>query len=342
MSSMAHRPASQTQPSTPADQSPRSAKLAVTVFPLLIIAGAGLALLAPGTFAPLGAGITYALMIIMFGMGLTLTIPDFLLVIKRPLPVLAGVAFQFGFMPLLAFGIAWALQLPPALAAGLILVGSVPGGTSSNVVTYLARGDVALSVTMTSISTLLSPLLTPLLALWLAGQYLPVPAGAMAWDIVQIVLIPVIGGLVLRLLLPRIVQGIQPALPWISVLGITYVVLAVVAGSQDVLASAGALLLFGVILHNLLGYAIGYSAAMLTKAPVPTRRAVSVEVGMQNSGLAAGLAGTHFSAEAALPGAIFSVWHNISGGLLASFWGSRRPTTPQTDDDDASTTPVAT
>ncbi|GAA1809116.1 bile acid:sodium symporter family protein [Nesterenkonia flava] len=311
----------------PADQSPRSAKLAVTVFPLLIIGGAAAALLAPATFAPLTAGVTYALMVIMFGMGLTLTLPDFLLVLKRPVPILAGVAFQFGIMPLLAFGIALALQLPAELAAGLILVGSVPGGTSSNVVTYLARGDVALSVTMTSISTLLSPLLTPLLALWLAGQYLPVPAGDMAWSIVQIVFIPVVAGIVLRLLLPRLITAIQPALPWVSVLGITYVVLAVVAGSNAVLASAGALLILGVILHNVLGYGIGYAAAALTRAPVPTRRAISVEVGMQNSGLAAGLGGTHFSAEAALPGAIFSVWHNISGGLLASFWGSRRPAT---------------
>lgn len=309
----------------PADQSPRSAKLAVTVFPLMIIAGAVLALLTPDTFAPLGAGVTYALMVIMFGMGLTLTLPDFALVIKRPLPVLAGVFFQYSIMPLLAVGLAWALQLPPALAAGLILVGSVPGGTSSNVVTYLARGDVALSVTMTSISTLLSPILTPLLTLWLAGQYLPVPAGDMAWDILQIVAVPVLGGLILRLLLPRIVEAIQPALPWISVLGITYVVLAVVAGSSEVLASAGALLLVGVVLHNVLGYGIGYGAAMLTRAPVPTRRAISVEVGMQNSGLAAGLGAAHLSPEAALPGAIFSVWHNISGGLLASFWGSRRP-----------------
>ncbi|WP_300345023.1 bile acid:sodium symporter family protein [Nesterenkonia sp.] len=309
----------------PADQSPRSAKVAVTIFPLLIIAGAVLALLAPGTFAPLGAGVTYALMVIMFGMGLTLTLPDFALVVKRPLPVVAGVIFQFAFMPLLALGIAWVLQLPPALAAGLILVGSVPGGTSSNVVTYLARGDVALSVTMTSISTLLSPLLTPLLTLWLAGQYLPVPAGDMAWSIVQIVLIPVVGGILLRLLLTRVVEAVQPALPWISVLGITYVVIAVVAGSHDVLASAGVLLLLGVVVHNLCGYGIGYAAAALTRAPVPTRRAISVEVGMQNSGLAAGLGGAHFSPEAALPGAIFSVWHNISGGLLASFWGARRP-----------------
>lgn len=308
----------------PADQSPRSVKLAVTVFPLLIIGGAVLGLLAPGTFAPLGAGVTYALMIIMFGMGLTLTLPDFALVLKRPLPVLAGVAFQFSIMPLLAFGIAWVLQLPPGLAAGLILVGCVPGGTSSNVVTYLARGDVALSVTMTSISTLLSPLLTPVLCLWLAGQYLPVPAGDMAWSIVQIVLIPVVGGIALRLLLPQLISAVQPALPWVSVLGITYVVVAVVAGSHDVLASAGVLLILGVILHNLLGYGAGYLCATLLKAPVPTRRAISVEVGMQNSGLAAGLGAAHFSPEAALPGAIFSVWHNISGGLLASLWGRRK------------------
>lgn len=307
-----------------ADQSPRSAKLAVTVFPLLILGGAAFALLMPGTFAPLGAGVTYALMIIMFGMGLTLTLPDFAMVLKRPAPVLLGVAFQFGIMPLLGLGIAVLLQLPPALAAGLILVGSVPGGTSSNVVTYLARGDVALSVTMTSVSTLLSPLLTPLLTLWLAGQYLPVAAGDMAWSIVQIVLIPVVGGILLRLALPRLIERIQPSLPWISVLGITFVVLAVVAGSHEVLASAGLLLILGVVLHNGVGYGIGYLAGVLTRAPVATRRAISVEVGMQNSGLAAGLGAQHFSPEAALPGAIFSVWHNISGGLLASIWG-RRP-----------------
>lgn len=313
----------------PADQSPQSARLAVTVFPLLIIGGAAAALIAPAAFAPLGVGTNIALMTIMFGMGLTLTLPDFALVLKKPLPILAGVAFQFGLMPLLAFGIAFMLQLPAELAAGLILVGSVPGGTSSNVVTYLARGDVALSVTMTSISTLLAPLLTPLLTLWLAGQYLPVPVGDMAWSMIQIVLIPVIGGILLRLLLPRMIAAVQPVLPWVSVLGITYVVLAVVAGSHDVLAAPGPLLLAGVVLHNVAGYSIGYAAALLTRAPVPTRRAISVEVGMQNSGLAAGLGTAHFSAEAALPGALFSVWHNISGGLLASFWGRRRPAPDQ-------------
>lgn len=301
----------------------RGARLAVTVFPLLILGGAALALLMPSTFEPLSAGITPGLMVIMFGMGLTLTLPDFALVLKRPLPVLLGVAFQFAIMPLLALGIATLLQLPPALAAGMVLVGCVPGGTSSNVVTYLARGDVALSVTMTAISTLLAPLLTPVLTLWLAGQYLPVAASDMATTIVQIVLIPVVGGIVLRLLLPRIVGAIQPVLPWVSTLGITFVVIAVVATLHDVIASAGALLMLGVVLHNVLGFGIGSLAGALTRSSTATRRAIAVEVGMQNSGLAAGLGGQYFSAEAALPGAIFSVWHNISGGLLASIWGRR-------------------
>ncbi|MDO5494027.1 MAG: bile acid:sodium symporter family protein, partial [Nesterenkonia sp.] len=135
--------------------------------------------------------------------------------------------------------------------------------------------------------------------LWLAGQFLPVPAGDMAWSIVQIVLIPVVAGLVLRLLLPRLVDAVQPALPWISVAGITFVVLAVVAGSTDVLASAGLLLILGVVLHNCSGYAIGYLAGRLTGGDVPTRRAIAVEVGMQNSGLAAGLGAQYLSPEAA-------------------------------------------
>ncbi|GAA3281818.1 bile acid:sodium symporter family protein [Nesterenkonia halobia] len=320
-------PASEARQATTAQPSgsgpARGARLAVTVFPLLILGGAALALLMPSTFEPLSAGITPGLMVIMFGMGLTLTLPDFALVLKRPLPVLLGVAFQFGIMPLLALGIATLLQLPPALAAGMVLVGCVPGGTSSNVVTYLARGDVALSVTMTAISTLLAPLLTPVLTLWLAGQYLPVAASDMAASIVQIVLIPVVGGILLRLLLPRIVAAIQPVLPWVSTLGITFVVMAVVATSHDVIASAGALLMLGVVLHNVLGFGIGYLAGTLTRGSTATRRAIAVEVGMQNSGLAAGLGGQYFSAEAALPGAIFSVWHNISGGLLASIWGRR-------------------
>ncbi|MGW9403712.1 bile acid:sodium symporter family protein [Arthrobacter sp. NPDC055585] len=302
----------------------RSARIAVTVFPLLILAGGAVALVFPEPFTSLAPLINPGLMVIMFGMGLTLTLPDFAMVVRQPLPVFLGVVAQFLIMPLLGLGIAWALQLPPELAAGVILVGCAPGGTASNVVTYLARGNVALSVAMTSVSTLLAPLLTPLLALWLAGRYMAVDAGSMALSIVQIVLIPVLLGLLIRYLIPRAVDRVLPVLPWISVAAITFVVVAVVAGSAAAILTAGWLILLAVVLHNGLGLDLGYGAARLFRLPVPSRRTMAVEVGMQNSGLAAGLAREYFSPEAALPAAVFSVWHNVSGALMAAYW-RRRP-----------------
>lgn len=304
----------------------RSARIAVSVFPVLIIAAAVVAFLLPDTFKPLGGVINPLLGIIMFGMGLTLTVPDFKLVATRPLPVLLGVVAQYAIMPLLGLGVATALQLPAELAAGVILVGCAPGGTSSNVVTYLAKGDTALSVAMTSVSTLLAPLLTPLLTLWLAGQYMPVDGAGMAKSIAQIVLLPVALGLIVRTLLPRVVSRALPALPWISVVAISLVVMAVVAGSAAKIVEAGLLVLAAVVLHNCLGYAIGYGFGAITRQPERVRRTVAVEVGMQNSGLAAGLAAQYFSPMAALPGAVFSVWHNISGAVLAAFL-RRRPIT---------------
>ncbi|EMQ99504.1 bile acid:sodium symporter family protein [Paeniglutamicibacter gangotriensis] len=308
------------QPGTTLDGEERSAKVAVTLFPLLVLAGGALALLSPDTFSGFSTAINPLLMVIMFGMGLTLTLPDFALVVRKPLPVLLGVLAQYVVMPLLGLGISMLLQLPPALAAGVILVGCAPGGTSSNVVTYLAKGDVALSVTMTSISTLLAPIFTPLLTLWLAGQYLPVDAGSMAVSIVQIVLIPVVLGLVLRVIMPRLVAKVLPALPWVSVIAITAVVLIVVAGSAAAIFSAGLLILLAVIMHNAGGMALGYGVAKLFKQPMATRRTMAIEVGMQNSGLASGLAKTYFAPEAALPGAVFSVWHNLSGAIIAAYW----------------------
>ncbi|MDO5746234.1 MAG: bile acid:sodium symporter family protein [Actinomycetaceae bacterium] len=296
----------------------KSARLAVTVFPIIIIVAFAISFLLPDTFTLLGPGVLPALGIIMFAMGLTLTPPDFVLVVKRPLPILIGVVSQFVIMPLLGLALAWIFGLPPALAAGVILVGCAPGGTSSNVISYLAKGDVALSVTMTAISTLLAPIFTPLLTLWLAGSYLPVPAGDMAMSIVKIVVVPVVAGLLLRVLAHAVVEKVLPVLPWISVAGITYVVMAVVAGSADALVSAGALLLLVVFLHNGLGYVLGYGISKATKCAERASRTTAIEVGMQNSGLAAGLAAQYFSPEAALPAAVFSVWHNISGGLFAS------------------------
>lgn len=295
----------------------RNALNAVTIFPILIIITALWGFFSPSTAGVLTPHVNIFLGIIMFGMGLTLTLPDFKLVFTRPLPILIGVVAQYLVMPSLAVLIAWALQLPPELAAGVILVGCAPGGTSSNVISYLAKADVALSVTMTSISTLLAPLLTPLLTAWLAGTYMPVDGGNMALSIVKIVLVPVIAGLLIRILVPTVVDKILPALPWVSTIGISCVVAAVVAPSHDQIVKAGALVLIAVILHNVLGYAVGFAFSTLCRTSNRVARTVSVEVGMQNSGLAAGLASKYFSPTAALPGAIFSIWHNLSGALIS-------------------------
>ncbi|WP_288832530.1 bile acid:sodium symporter family protein [uncultured Corynebacterium sp.] len=298
-------------------QQDRSAYLATLGFPLLVLAAGALGYLAPSAIAPVSGWTTWLLGLVMFGMGLTLTPVDFALVAKRPLPVVIGVIAQFVIMPLVAVFVTWILRLPPELAAGVILVGCAPGGTSSNVVTYLARGDVALSVTMTSISTLLAPLVTPFLTLWLAGAYMPVSATALALSIVKMVLLPVVLGLVVRLVAPRLVSAVLPALPWVSVLAISLIVAIVVAGSRDKIAQAGLLVLLAVILHNTLGYLLGYLTGKLTGQPPAVARTMCIEVGMQNSGLAATLAAAHLSPLAALPGAVFSVWHNLSGAVVA-------------------------
>ena len=281
-------------------------------------------MLIPQVFLGLSSWINPLLMVIMFCMGLTLTMPDFALVFKNPLPVLGGIAAQFIIMPSMGWLVATMLQLEPALAAGLILVGCAPGGTASNVVSYLARGNVALSVAMTSVSTLLAPLLTPALALWLAGQYMPVDAGSMAISVVQIVLIPVVLGIFLRMLFNRFVDKISGALPWLSVLAITFVVTVIVAGSAQTIVTTGLLVLVAVVLHNALGLALGYAIGILLRVPEDSRRTIAIEVGMQNSGLAGGLAKQYFSPEAALPGAVFSVWHNLSGALIAAYWRRKR------------------
>ena len=298
----------------------RSARIAVTIFPALILVAAAIGFFAPPVGQALAPFTSIYLGIIMFAMGLTLTLPDFGLVVRRPLPVLIGVVAQYVIMPLIGLGVSLLLQLPPELAVGVILVGCAPGGTSSNVICYLAKADTALSVTMTSISTLLAPLFTPLLTLWLAGSYLPVDAGSMALSIVQMVLIPVVGGLVVRLIAGKLVDRVLPALPWVSVAGISLVVVSVVSGSTEAIVSAGAIVLLAVVLHNGIGYLLGYWVARLLRQGERAARTTSIEVGMQNSGLAATLAASAFAPAAALPAAIFSIWHNLSGAVLAMYY----------------------
>jgi BASS family bile acid:Na+ symporter len=295
----------------------RGAYAAVLIFPVLVLAGGLVGFLAPGAVSGLSGWINPLLGLVMFGMGLTLRPVDFALVARHPLPVLLGVAAQYVLMPLLALLVVFLLRLPPELAAGVILVGCAPGGTASNVVAYLARGDVALSVAMTSVSTLLAPVLTPLLTLWLAGQYLPVDGAAMAWAITKIVLLPVVAGLAVRLLVPRLVGRALPVLPWVSVAAISLIVAIVVSASADRIVEAGLLVLAAVALHNVLGLLLGHLLGVLTGRPPAARRTIAVEVGMQNSGLAAGLAAQYMNPLAALPGAVFSVWHNLSGAVFA-------------------------
>ncbi|MDV5999108.1 bile acid:sodium symporter family protein [Kocuria rhizophila] len=315
---MSASPASAPQNDAAAGRSEdRAAYVAVLVFPLLVLAGGAAGYL----FAPAvhqAAPWTNPLLgLVMFGMGLTLRPADFALVATRPVPILVGVMAQYVLMPGIAVLVSWALQLPPEIAAGVILVGCAPGGTASNVVSYLARGDVAVSVTMTSISTLLAPLLTPLLTLWLAGAYMPLNGGSMARSIAMVVLLPVLAGLVVRLVLPRVVARLLPVLPWLSVLTIAVIVAIVVSGSAEKILQAGLLVLVAVAVHNALGMTLGWLVGRVTGQPAPVRRTTAIEVGMQNSGLAAGLAAQYMSPLAALPGAVFSVWHNLSGAVFA-------------------------
>lgn len=302
----------------------RIARIAVTVFPLLVVAAGVAGYLAPGAFKPMAPSVPYLLGIIMFCMGLTLTPPDFAAVAKRPWAVLLGIVAHYVIMPGAGWLIAVALNLGPELAVGLILVGCAPSGTASNVMAFLAKGDVALSVAVASVSTLIAPIVTPLLVLFLAGSYLQIDAGGMVMDILKTVLLPVIAGLLARLLLRRAVDKVLPALPWASAVVISLIVAIVLAGSADKIVAAGGVVFLAVVLHNGFGLGLGYLAGKLGRLDARARRALAFEVGMQNSGLAATLATAYFSPLAALPSAVFSLWHNVSGAIVAA-WLARRP-----------------
>ena len=245
----------------------RSAKLAVTVFPVAILVGITIAYFFPAPFLPLADYITYFLMLILFAMGLTLTIPDFQEIARRPWPIFLGVIGQFVIMPLFAVGVAKLFDLDSALAVGLLMLGSVSGGTASNVIAYLARGDVALSVAMTSVSTLVSPIVTPLLMLALAGEDIAVDGAGMAQTLVQTVLLPVLGGLVLRYFFDGFITRITPILPWVSIVGICLVMFPMVAGAGERLAQVGFVLVIAVLLHNVIGYVLGYLVGKLLGMP---------------------------------------------------------------------------
>lgn len=301
----------------------RSAAIIIYAFPTFILLGAIIAFIFPEPFIPLTNYINIFLTIIMFTMGLTLTVPDFQMVLKRPLPILIGVVAQFVIMPFLAIVVAKMFNLNPALAVGLLMLGSVPGGTSSNVIAFLARGDVALSVTMTSVSTIVSPIMTPFLMLMLAGTETVVDGGGMAWTLVQTVLLPVIIGLVLRVFLNKWIDKILPILPYLSILGIGGVVFGAVAANAERLVSVGLIVFVAVIVHNVLGYVVGYLTGRVFKFPEAANRTMAIEIGTQSAGLASGMAGRFFTPEAALPGAVAALVHNITGAVYVGLVRNR-------------------
>lgn len=297
--------------------------LAGKYFAVLVIFAAVIAYIFPSTFVVFGAYITILLGIVMFGMGLTLKPVDFKLVFTNPLPVIVGIASQYIIMPFVAFGLAYLLRLPPELAAGLVLLGSVPGGTASNVMVYLARGNVALSVAMTSLSTMMAPIMTPLLLYLLAGAWLPVDPIAMFMSIIQVIIIPIVLGLLVKRFFPVAVDKSVTVVPLISVTAILIIVTAVTAANAANVIAAGFLVFIAVFLHNGFGLLLGYTVALAMGLNENDRRAISIEIGMQNSGLGVTLATAHFTPLAALPSVWAAIWHNISGPILATFWANK-------------------
>ena len=290
---------------------------------VMVLVVAALSLTVPSSFVWIDTWtINPMLGAIMFGMGLTLSPADFKVVLSRPKDILIGCLTQFTVMPLLALGLTWAFSLPQELAIGVILVGCCPGGTASNVITYLAKGDLALSVGMTAASTLLAPLLTPLLVWLLAGTMVDVDTVGMLMSIVYVVIAPIVCGLLCQRFLPKLTKLLTPYLPAFSSVVIAMVVGIVVSHNAARLLTTGLLIVAVVMIHNLLGLAIGFTVGRLLHLQRPKCVALSIEVGMQNSGLASSLAVLHFAAYplATIPGAVFSVWHNISGALVAKLY----------------------
>jgi len=291
----------------------------------LVLLSAVIGLIFPDVFSHIKPKVINPLLgVIMFGMGLTLKFDDFKVVFSRPRDVIVGCLAQFTVMPLLAWVLARIFGLDQALTVGVILVGCCPGGTASNVITYLAKGDLALSVGMTGVSTLLAPILTPLLVLLLAGQSVDVDVVAMFLSILWVVILPIVAGLIVKRLWPTQTEKATAYLPALSSVTICFIVLIIIAANAHKLLTGGLLIILVVMLHNICGLALGYLIGRIMKLEPSKRKAISIEVGMQNSGLASSLATLHFAAYpmATIPGAIFSVWHNISGAIVARYYNN--------------------
>ena len=316
----------------------RFLNLLALLFPLWVLGFCLAALVHPPLFAWFGPYIVRGLGVIMLGMGITLSVDDFARVLRMPRPILLGVAAQFSIMPLLGWAIATTFGLPTEIAVGIILVSCCPGGTASNVVTYIARANLALSLLMTMCSTFAAIALTPLLTKWLVGERLPVDAWGLFTSTVQVVLLPVLAGLALHHLAPRLVRRVTPVAPLVSVIVIALICANIMGKNSELVIQHGGHLVLAIATLHAGGFAIGFLIARLLGFDKLDCRTVSIEVGMQNSGLGTVLATRHFTNTqtqvclAAVPCAISAVMHSIIGSLLAVLW---RMKTPPPEDEDA-------
>lgn len=296
-------------------------------FPVWVVLASAAALVVPDAFTWFrGPLITGGLGLIMLGMGLGLDVEDFRRVARQPFRVASGVALQYTVMPALGFGLGYAFDLPTPYAVGLVLVASCPGGTASNVITFLARGDVPLSVSMTAVSTLLAALATPALTALLAGNRVDVPAWSLLVSTVQVVVLPVVLGVLLHRVTPGITRAVLPAAPLVAVTTITLIVASIIGAGRDQILEAGLRLLGAVFTLHAAGFAAGYGLGRWLTRHEGTARTIGIEVGMQNSGLGVVLARQHFASPlVAIPCAISSVFHSVIGSLVAAWWRRHRP-----------------
>jgi BASS family bile acid:Na+ symporter len=298
-------------------------------YSVMILAVATIAMYYPGYFKTVGGKetsflIPYLLQVIMFGMGTELSLKAFAQILAMPRGVIVGIVCHFTIMPLVGFAIAHLFNFPPEIAAGIILIGCCPSGLASNVMCYLAKGNLALSVSVTTVSTLSAPFLTPLLMKLLGGSYIKIDFWAMAWDITKIVILPIIAGLIFHYMVRGKLKWLDKALPAFSMIGIALVLLVIIAAGRDSLLQIGGLLVAATFIHNGAGYLLGYWSARLLKFPEKDCRTIALEVGMQNAGLASALArGIGKVATVGLASVIFGTIMNVTGSALASWWHNR-------------------
>lgn len=298
-------------------------------FTLWIFASVALSMSFPDFFTHAGdfeykTLITPLLQIIMFGMGTTMSLQDFAGVAKMPKGVLVGLLCQFTIMPFIGFGLAYSFGFPPEIAAGIILVGSSPSGLASNVMAYIAKANLALSITLTAVATLLAPLMTPLLMKMLGGTLIEVDAMKMMWDIVKMVILPVVAGLAFHHLLSHRAKWLEHVMPLLSMAGIVIIISIITALGRDNLLTMGPLLILACLIHNLTGFGLGYGACRAIGMDEKSCRTIALEVGLQNGGLASALANSiGKAATVGLAPAVFGPLMNITGSTLANFWRIR-------------------